>query len=108
MPDPSACDPPPGSEATPLYAAEELTRFVAGVLRAIGTSEPDARFMAEVIVAAEISGHECHGLRRLPEYVARWRCGAANPAATPASISTAARSFAWTANTGSGTSPCAP
>jgi hydroxycarboxylate dehydrogenase B len=82
MPTATTCGPPPGPKETSLYAAEGLTQFVAGVLGAIGTSDPDARFMAEVIVAAELSGHECHGLRRLPEYVDRWRCGKANPAAT--------------------------
>ena len=79
----STCDPPPGPERTSVYAAEALTSFVTGVLGAIGTSKPDARFMADVIVAAELSGHECHGLRRLPEYVDRWRSGKADPAATP-------------------------
>lgn len=70
------------STRTSLYAVEGLTRFVAGVLGAIGTSAPDAQWMAELIVGAEVSGHECHGLRRLPEYVDRWRSGKADPAAT--------------------------
>ena len=83
MPGTSACDPPPGPQGTSLYSAEGLTRFVADVLGAVGTSDPDARWMAELIVAAELAGHECHGLRRLPEYVDRWRCGKADPAATP-------------------------
>lgn len=60
-----------------------LQRFATGVLAAIGTPPPEAEFMAGVIVSSDLAGHESHGLRRLPEYVARYRDGFADPAARP-------------------------
>lgn len=66
-----------------LCAAADLERFATAVLEAIGANPQDAAFMAGVIVAADLSGHESHGLRRLPEYVERWRTGDAVPAARP-------------------------
>jgi hydroxycarboxylate dehydrogenase B len=61
----------------------DLERFAAAVLAALGTPAPEAEFMAGVIVASDLAGHESHGLRRLPEYVARARDGHADPAARP-------------------------
>ncbi len=51
--------------------AEDLSRFATAILSAIGMTPEDAAFAAEVIVASDLAGHESHGLRRLPEYVAR-------------------------------------
>ena len=62
---------------------DELTRFATDVLVAIGMPEAPARDMAGIIVGTDAAGHESHGMRRLPEYVARWRAGKADPAAQP-------------------------
>jgi uncharacterized oxidoreductase len=43
----------------------------------------NANFMAGLIVASDLAGHESHGIRRLTEYVDRWRSGSADPSATP-------------------------
>jgi len=51
--------------------AEELRRFTAAVLEAIGMRPEDAAFAAEVIVDSDLAGHESHGMRRVPEYVDR-------------------------------------
>ncbi|GAB3396946.1 Ldh family oxidoreductase [Schumannella luteola] len=67
---------------TVLVDAAELQRFAEQVLGAIGARPDDARDMATQIVTSELSGHESHGLRRLPEYVARVQSGATDPAAT--------------------------
>lgn len=76
--------PAPQQSTQPLLCAHpDLERFAAEVLAAIGTPEPEARFMAEVIVAADLAGHESHGMRRLAEYVGRYRGGFADPAARP-------------------------
>src|SRR5689334_25158416 len=64
-------------------AAGELRRFAAAVLEAIGMRLEDAAFAAEAIVASDLAGHESHGMRRLPEYVERWRGGRLDPAARP-------------------------
>jgi LDH2 family malate/lactate/ureidoglycolate dehydrogenase len=62
---------------------EQLRSFAASVLTRIGMSAADADFMAGLIVASDLAGHESHGMRRLPEYVGRWREGKADPGATP-------------------------
>jgi len=38
-------------------------------------STEDAQFMGDVIVNSDLAGHESHGMRRLAEYVQRWREG---------------------------------
>ncbi|WP_258804281.1 Ldh family oxidoreductase [Pseudarthrobacter sp. NS4] len=65
-----------------LCSAEELEDFTTSVLRAVGTNETDASYMAGQIVGSELAGHESHGMRRLPEYVGRVREGHADPAAS--------------------------
>ena len=64
-------------------SADELCRFAAAVLRAIGMGAEDAAFAAEVIVDSDLAGHESHGLRRLPEYVERAAAGLLAPAERP-------------------------
>ncbi|AQW55985.1 Ldh family oxidoreductase [Streptomyces violaceusniger] len=68
---------------TILCLPGELRGFAASVLTRIRMDEADADFMAGVIVASDLAGHESHGMRRLPEYVGRWRAGKANPSARP-------------------------
>jgi uncharacterized oxidoreductase len=66
-----------------LCQAVDLTAFGQSVLRAIGMQGGDAQYMATQIVASDLAGHESHGMRRLPKYVARARQGWADPIATP-------------------------
>jgi hydroxycarboxylate dehydrogenase B len=70
-----------GVEPVTICPADDLQTFAGDVLARLGMGNDDARYMARIIIASELTGHECHGLRRLPEYVARWRSGAANPTA---------------------------
>lgn len=70
-------------DAPVLCDHTELQRFATAVLAAVGTPAEEADFMAGVIVASDLAGHESHGMRRLPEYVARARDGHAAPAARP-------------------------
>jgi LDH2 family malate/lactate/ureidoglycolate dehydrogenase len=65
-------------------SAEELRRFAASVLEAIGMEREDAAFSAGAIVDSDLTGHESHGLRRLPEYVERAAAGLLAPAERPA------------------------
>jgi len=55
--------------------ADELRRLAGEVLSRLGVAPVDAQFMADVIVASDLAGHESHGMRRLTEYVQRWRDG---------------------------------
>lgn len=63
--------------------ADDLVRFATAILGGIGMVPEDAAFAAEVIVASDLAGHESHGLRRLPEYVARADQGLMDPGARP-------------------------
>lgn len=67
-----------------LVAAAELERFATDVLVAVGMRAEDAAPMAQVVVAADLAGHESCGLRQLPSYVEAVRTGLVDPAARPA------------------------
>jgi LDH2 family malate/lactate/ureidoglycolate dehydrogenase len=64
-------------------AADELRRFATAVVERMGAAPDEAAFVAGVIVASDLAGHESHGMRRLPEYVERWRSGRLDPGARP-------------------------
>lgn len=63
--------------------ADELVRFTADLLVRIGMRADDARRMAEVIVSADLAGHESCGVRQVPGYVEVVLRGAVDPAARP-------------------------
>src|SRR4051812_1264834 len=70
------------NDAEDCYCSiDELNRFISAAFIEIGMRNTDAEFMTSVIMASEISGHECHGLRRFPEYINRSRKGLCNPSA---------------------------
>jgi uncharacterized oxidoreductase len=46
-----------------------------------GMPQEDAAFLVQSIIASELSGHACHGVRRFPEYIERWLSGHADPLA---------------------------
>lgn len=56
--------------------AEPLTVTLTDILIAHGMPAPDARLLADTLVAAELWGHASHGVLRLPWYVARLDSGA--------------------------------
>lgn len=71
------------TDGTITCPPEELLGFTTSVLARIGMPAANADFMASLIVASDLAGHESHGIRRLPEYVDRWRAGKADPSAEP-------------------------
>ena len=48
-----------------------LTDFVSAVLQAVDVAPEDARIVADVLVAADLRGHESHGVARLDGYYLR-------------------------------------
>jgi LDH2 family malate/lactate/ureidoglycolate dehydrogenase len=58
--------------------AEDLTRFIADAMLAVGLSEADAGSVARLMVEADLTGADAHGVFRLPQYVRRIRGGAVN------------------------------
>ena len=51
--------------------AERLRSFAAAILEAVGVSAEDALIAADVVVAADVRGHESHGMARLERYYVR-------------------------------------
>ena len=59
----------------PRIAADSLCSFATDVLLALGTSSEDAAVVAEHLVEANLSGHDSHGVLRLPQYAEHARTG---------------------------------
>lgn len=68
-------------------AADELSRFAAGILRSLDVPDGDAALVADSLVAAELGWHPSHGMLRLPWYCARIRSGAMRAVTAPTIVS---------------------
>jgi len=69
-------------EARARYSAEDLTALSAAVFAAYGVPEADARLAAEVLIDADLSGIESHGIAHLPwhpGYAPGFKRGLINP-----------------------------
>ena len=60
-------------------SAEDLEAFIASLFAKAGTSEADARLIAEVLVWANLRGVDSHGALRVPGYLRRIATGEFNP-----------------------------
>jgi LDH2 family malate/lactate/ureidoglycolate dehydrogenase len=63
-----------------VCAAPALQRITAALLAAAGTPDDLAMVVAESLVAANLAGHDSHGVMRLPGYVGAVRGGHVKPA----------------------------
>jgi LDH2 family malate/lactate/ureidoglycolate dehydrogenase len=59
-------------------SAEDLKNFIAEAMRAVGLPENDAAIVARLMVEADLTGADAHGIFRLPQYVRRIRGGGVN------------------------------
>lgn len=66
-----------------IVASEPLRQFVARILRAMGADEEVAAEVARHLVRANLSGHDSHGVLRIPQYVAQADGGELVPSARP-------------------------
>ncbi|MFW5834449.1 MAG: malate/lactate/ureidoglycolate dehydrogenase [Pseudomonadota bacterium] len=57
------------------YAAEALVAAAIAIFRAAGSSDDEARIVAEHLVEANLAGHDSHGIGMLPAYVEHLRSG---------------------------------
>jgi uncharacterized oxidoreductase len=60
-------------------AAAALTRFAIDALQALGSGAREAGIVAEDLVAANLAGHDSHGVGMLPAYAANVRKGVLKP-----------------------------
>ncbi len=67
-----------GSVTRHLTTAGELGRFIDDAMRAVGLPEQDAGTVARLMVEADLTGADAHGVFRLPQYVRRIQAGGVN------------------------------
>jgi len=67
----------------PILGHEPLETLAREIFQAIHVPRDGAAWMAKLLVRANLRGHDSHGVIRIPQYIASWRKGEANPAAEP-------------------------
>src|SRR6266852_171240 len=65
----------------PIFSAEELRGFAHRLLAAVGASGEEAETVAQVLVSANLAGHDSHGVIRIEQYVRMIREGRIVPGA---------------------------
>jgi uncharacterized oxidoreductase len=67
----------------PTLKCEPLETLARDVFQAITVPPAGAAWMATLLVRANLRGHDSHGVIRVPQYVASWKKGEADPKAEP-------------------------
>jgi len=67
----------------PILGCEPLEALARNIFQAIRVPPAGAEWMAQLLVRANLRGHDSHGVIRIPQYIASWRRGEANPTAEP-------------------------
>ncbi len=65
------------------YRPQELQWFISAVLSQMGSPDAVAGEVAGHLVRSSVSGHDSHGVNRLPQYVMQVEAGNLDPAAEP-------------------------
>ena len=63
----------------PTIAPDRLEALATRIFAALGVPEGDARWVATLLVRANLRGHDSHGVIRIPQYVGSIRKGETNP-----------------------------
>ncbi len=71
----------------PRLTRQEITDTSTRILVAAGASESNARVVGDHLADANMTGHDSHGLIRLPQYVGDIKGGHRQPRAEPAVVS---------------------
>lgn len=81
--EPGAATPPiiptTREDSVPTIAPDHLETLATRIFAALGVPEPDARWVATLLVRANLRGHDSHGVIRIPQYVGAIRQGETNP-----------------------------
>jgi len=64
-----------------VLPTEEALDLAARLLEAAGSPPDESRYVAEVLVRANLAGHDSHGILRVPQYVDNIRAGSVRPGA---------------------------
>lgn len=68
------------------FSPQLLTDFATTILTSLGVPTDDAALVSTSLVAADMGGHESHGMLRLPWYSARLKSGAMTPETAPVDV----------------------
>jgi LDH2 family malate/lactate/ureidoglycolate dehydrogenase len=71
----------------PTCSADQLRGLTAGLFEAIGTPADTSAFLANSLVAANLTGHDSHGVIRILQYIEVVENGALDPAVEPEIVS---------------------
>ena len=64
-----------------LVASSAIVAFIQDAMGAVGMPAADAAKVAELMVEADLTGADAHGVFRLPQYIRRIKAGGVNPKA---------------------------
>ena len=67
----------------PTCSANRLRELTAGLFEAVGTPTDTSAFIANSLVAANLAGHDSHGVIRILQYIEVVESGALDPTAVP-------------------------
>jgi uncharacterized oxidoreductase len=67
----------------PICSADQLRQLTAGLFEAVGTPPDTAEFLANSLVAANLTGHDSHGVIRILQYIEVVEAGTLDPAVAP-------------------------
>ncbi len=59
----------------PIVSADRLRSIAASLLRGAGASGEEAATVARHSIAANLAGHDSHGIIKIPTYIERIRMG---------------------------------
>jgi LDH2 family malate/lactate/ureidoglycolate dehydrogenase len=92
--------------STRSFTPVQLRTTSENILRALGTPDHFCREVAESLIAAQLAGHDSHGLIRLTEYASFVERGTVQPAARPEIVSNAGATAVVDGNWGWGQPAC--
>ena len=84
------------------FSAGQLQRMASALFVAAGTSADIAETVAEILVNANLAGHDSHGVQFVPLYLARIEDGSLDPTATPQIVQETANTMLVDGNKGFG------
>ena len=67
----------------PICSADQLRGLMAGLFGAVGTPADTSAFIANSLVAANLTGHDSHGVIRILQYIEVVENGSLDPTAEP-------------------------
>jgi uncharacterized oxidoreductase len=65
----------------PNFTEQQLNNIAADIFEAAGVPRDEAEIISELLVAANLAGHDSHGVLRIPQYIGLMKSGQIHPGA---------------------------